>query len=147
MNQRGFTLVELLITLAILGILAAVAAVSYIGSTKKGQRLEATTNLESLYLLENKYFDDNGEYTPSIGICDHNEDNIAAIQALLPDFRPGDSDSLSYSYCIQQNININGSAQTPCFRISAYGNSNTSVKCDVFRIDCNNRQSYTESCP
>jgi len=147
MNQRGFTLVELLITLAIIGILAGVAAVAYIGSIKRGQRMEATTNIEALYLLENKYFDDNGDYTPSIGTCDHDEDNISAIQAYLPDFRPGNTDSLYYSYCIEKDRNVNGGFQNPCFRISAYGNSNTSVKCDVFRIDCNNNQKYEESCP
>jgi|Deesub1362A_J573_1020465.scaffolds.fasta_scaffold00284_17 prepilin-type N-terminal cleavage/methylation domain-containing protein len=146
MDRKGFTLVELLITLAIIGILAGVAAVTYIGTIKRGARMEATTNIEALYLLENKYFDDNGEYI-SLGTCGHDIDNIAEIQEALPDFRPGDPETLNYSYCIQANIDVNGNTQIPCFRVSAFGNSNTSVKCDVFRIDCNNRQSYTESCP
>ncbi len=148
-NERGFTLIELLITIAIVGILAGVAVTAYVGVVKKATRQEAYTNLESLYLLEGRYFDDNGDYTPTLGVAGANQPgNIAIIQGLLPDFKPGPATSLYYSYQIVQNeqiTNINPltyGALTPCFRAIATGNTNTRVAGDVFAIDCNNNRNF-----
>jgi type IV pilus assembly protein PilA len=140
MNKKGVTLIELLIVLAIIGFLAAIAVPAYIGQQKKATRSEAYSNLENLRLLEEQFFAENGQYTGNLGTCNPNQDNIAAIQAVMPGFRPGTG--LSFSYCIQQNVNINGVAQTPCFRASAFGNTNTRVSGDIFRIDCNNNRNF-----
>ncbi len=140
MNKKGFTLTELLIVLAIISILALVAIPSYIGQQKRAARTEAYTNLETLRLLEEQFFADNGSYTASAGTCNADNNNIAAIQALLPGFKPGND--TSYSYCIEENINLTGADQTPCFRASAFGNTGTRVAGDIFRIDCNNNRNF-----
>ena len=54
MNKKGFTLVELLITMAVIGVLAAGAVTAYIGVTKKAARSEAFAALESLLLLQER---------------------------------------------------------------------------------------------
>lgn len=140
MKNRGFTLVELIIVIAIIGILVAIAIPAYIGQQKRAARTEAYSNLENLRLLEEQFFAENAAYTGNLGVCNKDNDNIDAIKASLPGFAPGSN--LSYSYCIEQNIDINGTAQTPCFRASAFGNSNSRVNGDVFRIDCNNNKNF-----
>jgi len=140
MNKKGVTLIELIIVVAIIGILAAVAIPAYVGQQKRAARTEAYTNLQSLRLLEEQFFAENGVYTASLGTCAANNDNTAVIQAVLPGFRPGTG--LSYSYCIEQNIRLDGTAQTPCFRASAFGNTGTRVVGDTFRIDCNNVRNF-----
>lgn len=151
MNKRGFTLIELLITIAIIGILASVAVTAYVGTTKKATRSEAYTNLESLRLLEEQFFADNADYTTSANtVCAKDQpNNVTYIQEggsspnpsnALPGFKPGDN--TNFSYCIEHDIDLNGNAQVPCFRASAYGNSNTRVDGDVFRIDCNNNRNF-----
>jgi len=136
----GITLVELIIVIAIIGILAVIAIPGYIGQQKRAARAEAYTNLESLRLLEEQFFAENAAYTASLGTCAANNDNIAVIQAVLRGFQPGSG--LSFSYCIEQNINLNGNAQNPCFRASAFGNTGTRVDGDTFRIDCNNNKNF-----
>jgi prepilin-type N-terminal cleavage/methylation domain-containing protein len=146
MDSRGMTLLELLIVVAIIGILAAISVPAYIGQQKKASRTEAYANLEAIRVLQEQYFAENGAYTESKGTCALDNDNILAIQGVLPGFKPGSS--LQFSYCIEQNIKLNGDAQTPCFRASAFGNTGTRVGPsggwdeDRFRIDCNNKKNY-----
>lgn len=143
-NKKGFTLLELIIVVAIIGILAVIAIPGYIGYQKKAVTTEAFSNLEAMRLLEEQFFAENNRYTVSLGNCAANQPgNVATIQTgggdvtnAIPNFRPGTGGS--FSYCLQQNIDVNGAAQTPCFRGSAFGNTGTRVAGEIFRIDCNN---------
>src|SRR5436190_4168647 len=47
-NQKGFTLIELMIVVAIIGILAAVAIPAFLDYMKKGKRSEAELNLDAI---------------------------------------------------------------------------------------------------
>lgn len=63
MKNRGFTLIELMIAVAIVGILAAVALPSYRNSVLKSQRIDAKTALLDLASREERYFTTNNAYT------------------------------------------------------------------------------------
>ncbi len=139
-NNKGVTLLELLIVIGIIGILAMIAIPGYIGQQRRAARAEAYTNLESLRLLEEQFFAERAVYTASLGTCGADNNNVLAIQAQLPGFQPGTE--MNYSYCIEQNIALGGGAQTPCFRASAFGNTGTRVAGDTFRIDCNNNKNF-----
>jgi len=146
-NKKGFTLLELLIVVAIIGILAAIAIPGYIGYQRRAVRTEAFSNLEALRLLEEQFFAENNRYTISLGNCAADQPgNVGIIQQgggvptdELPNFRPGAGGS--FSYCIEQNIDVNGAAQTPCFRASAFGNTTSRVTGEIIGIDCNNDMS------
>ena len=64
MNKRGFTLVELLIVIGIISILSVIVIPAYIGQQKKAVRTEASANLETLRLLMEQNFADQGSYIP-----------------------------------------------------------------------------------
>jgi type IV pilus assembly protein PilE len=60
--QKGFTLVEMMIVAAIVGILAAVAIPAYNNYVRRGKIAEATTNLSSLRVSMEQYYQDNRTY-------------------------------------------------------------------------------------
>ena len=57
LKKRGFTLIELMIVVAILGILAAVAIPAFINYMKRAKTSEATVNIKSISEGAMSYFD------------------------------------------------------------------------------------------
>ena len=60
--SQGFTLIELLVVVAIIGILSAVGVVSYSGYKSSAEKKQAEITLNSIYLAEQEYKSNNGEY-------------------------------------------------------------------------------------
>lgn len=61
-RRRGFTLIELMITVVVVAILAAVAIPSYRDYVLRGKITEAHANLSELRLRAEKWFADNRTY-------------------------------------------------------------------------------------
>ena len=136
----GITFIELMVVLAIIGILSAIAVPTYTTYLQRAGRSEAIANLESLKLFEEQLFAETAIYATAAGVCAAGEDNISDIQDELPGFNPGTG--LDFSYCIEQNIDLAAAIQTPCFRARAFGNAGTRVAGDAFMVDCNNANNY-----
>jgi type IV pilus assembly protein PilE len=60
--QRGFTLIELMITVAIVAILAAVALPAYGDYVRRGQLPEAFAGMSDLRVKMEQYYQDNRNY-------------------------------------------------------------------------------------
>lgn len=113
--SQGFTLIELLVVVALIGILSSIAVISYTGYKKSAEQKQAEISLNSIYLAQQEYKSNNGEYC----ISDCNSSS-KIIQNLFDDI-----DDLS-----DQNFNfsISGNASNDTFTIQAKNkNSNCTL--------------------
>lgn len=63
--QRGFTIIELLIVIAIIGILATLVLTNFRGAQAKGRDTVRQNDLNSIYQKLEEYHNENGNYPTS----------------------------------------------------------------------------------
>jgi len=78
-NRKGFTLIELMIVVVIIGILAALAIPRFMRSTTKAKQSEAKQLLKQIYTMQRAYRQEQDTYT-----CDGLTASSAAAAAFAP---------------------------------------------------------------
>jgi type IV pilus assembly protein PilA len=66
-SQKGFTLIELMIVVVIIGILAALAIPRFMRATTKSKQSEAKQILKQIYVMERAYRQEKDTYFPPAG--------------------------------------------------------------------------------
>jgi type IV pilus assembly protein PilE len=123
-RQAGFTLVELLIAIAIVGILAAVAIPSYRDYVRRGQIPDALASLSDYRIKLESYYQDYRSYGKGDGKCG------GESTASWKDFVAPAGSKFSFE-CVTGD-----SAQR--FTVRAKGLANTPVDGHQYSIDSNN---------
>jgi len=71
-NNRGFTIVELLIVIVVIGILAALVIVTYTGIQQRARDTERKTDINAIHGQVEAYYAQNGSY-PGLGTQGSND--------------------------------------------------------------------------
>ena len=65
-NNSGFTLLELLVSIIIIGVLASIALPSLLGQTNRAKQTEAKLNLSSLNKAQQVFYLENNEFVSNV---------------------------------------------------------------------------------
>ncbi|MEA4882891.1 MAG: prepilin-type N-terminal cleavage/methylation domain-containing protein [Clostridia bacterium] len=65
-NEKGFTLMELMIVIVIIGVLAAVGVPAYKGMTDKAREAACDANLRTVQTAVSMYYAEYGEYPANL---------------------------------------------------------------------------------
>jgi type IV pilus assembly protein PilE len=135
MNKKGFTLMELLIAVAIIGILSAIAVPIYRGYQKSAMRQEATSNLQAIRMCVEEYFAENNRYGKDDGGGSYNWSGNGTTDNFsdwLPCFNPR-SASGGVENKFDYNLTVN--ADNITYLATATGRTGFQVAEDTFTID------------
>ncbi len=80
-NSKGFTLVEILIVVAIIGILSAIAYPSYQSSVMKSHRSEGMELLFQVMEAQENYYSDNLTYVDNLMTLGYSADPVVSTSA------------------------------------------------------------------
>lgn len=104
-KNKGFSLIELMVAIAIIAILSAIAIPSYLGIKKKSARTEAKSNLKTIAMCLENYYAENDNYG-AVGVYTYVLDNAGNVVGTFN--HPGNlsaaadlGNNLNYDYTIR----------------------------------------------
>jgi len=109
-RQQGFTLIELMITVAIIGILSSIAVPSYMSYVTKSKRTEAKTELLRIAQLQESYYVQNLSYakalngTVGLGFPGASQTTESGLYSITTLGRPTTCDGTNLKPCTAYNV-------------------------------------------
>lgn len=157
-DHKGFTLIELMIVVAIIGILAAIAIPNFLKYQAKSKQSEAKTNLKGVFTAQISYFGENNGYgytfdqigfgvagadssgmggTKAYGFTLNATDYIAKSKATIET----GTETISYG----SGTNAAPSVTTNAFTAGAAGNVDSDPVLDTWTVNMNNQLTNTRN--
>ena len=105
-SSKGFTIVELLVVVAIIGILSAIGVVSYNGYVSSAKKTSAKNVMQQISLGQTEYYSDNGSYyiPKASGSCSPSDSTSNAIETELLGGSDSITEEVGYNICIASDL-------------------------------------------
>lgn len=130
-RNSGFTLIELMVTVVIIGILAAIVVPNYTEYVRQSALSEAFANLSDLRVRLEQFYQSNRNYGPIGGTCG---DDGTAVRV-----------STTYSGSkFTYSCTLGGTTANPTYLLTATGNAGTSAAGHIFTLDTSNTKKTTK---
>lgn len=144
--QKGFTLIELMIVVAIIGILAAIAIPNFVRFQAKSKQSEAKANLKAIFVAKKSHFAENDTFV--CGVCNFkpesgNRYTYATGGSTIPSQKPAST---------YTGASVTTAAETvTSFTANAQGNIDTDAVIDGWEINdantlCNGTRGSETTC-
>lgn len=122
---RGFTLIELMIAVAVLGVIVAVAYPAYIDFLERSRRAEAHEALQNAATLQEQFYNNNKGYSGSLSDL-----GISAA-----------TENDHYQLSLSTGNTIGGFAQSYTISASAQGAQASDTDCATIQLDSSGTRS------
>lgn len=137
-DQKGFTLIELMIVVAIIGILAAVAIPNFLRYQAKSKQSEARVLLSGLYTSQVAFFaEENGYGTWNMAAGAVTDTHLIGF---APAATPKYYQDSTCTACPGGGPSVNGSATNTNFTNDAQANIDGDATVDVWTVSDANRE-------
>ena len=136
-GQKGFTLIELMIVVAIIGILAAIAIPNFLAYQARAKQSEAKTNLGGIYTSEIGYFGEYNDFQSNFNTLGY---QVAGTTARYNyDLGGGVTRGAALGICpavVGIGVTLTATG-TPGFTAGATGNIDSDALCDAWTMNDN----------
>jgi type IV pilus assembly protein PilA len=154
--HKGFTLIELMIVVAIIGILAALAIPNFIKFQARSKQSEAKSNLKGLFTAERSYYQEHDTYTSCVRTMGFNPERanryrytvnttvradetcgtteLRANAAGVTANTDGDIEADSFKYSVASTAAANAAAAAATYAPVAPLNSNITVAANLVGV-------------
>ena len=131
--QKGFTIVELLIVIVVIGILAALVITTYNGIQQKGRNTERTTDIKAVQGQLEAYYAQNGRYPTEANLGATSATNVTFIQANMKGL---DKEALRDPKGTAGDFSLGNSATGVANKYQYKATDDAAAACDNSTNDC-----------
>jgi prepilin-type N-terminal cleavage/methylation domain-containing protein len=132
-SQQGFTIVELLIVIVVIGILAALVITTYNGIQQKGRNTERTTDLVAVAGQLEAYYAQNGRYPSQSDLGSTSASNVTFVAANMKGL---DKEALRDPKATAADYSLGSSDSGVANKYQYHATDDSGNACDNSTTDC-----------